>query len=346
MDLNDNEKINKQLEKENRILKKKIERLQEERKTLEKINRNKEEVFKKIIQELQDHQATLEKKSRDLKEAFDDLKMMENKMSSLGGLVAGVAHEINNPIGFLAGNLKPAEDYVRDLLGLISLYQDKFPNPGEEIEEEIEAIDFDFVRKDLLKLLTSMKEGINRIRNISNSLRTFARTDIERLIPFDIHEGIDSTLLILKHRLKANEDRPVIEILKKYDDLPLVKCFPGQLNQVFMNVLANAIDALEESNKGKSYAQIEANPNRITIQTQQEENCVIIRIGDNGKGMFEAVRRRIFEQTFTTKGVGKGTGLGLAIARKIIEEKHGGSLHCTSEPGNGTEFAISLPLEM
>lgn len=344
MEVNENEKTNKQLEKENRILTRKLERLQIERKRLEQINHYKEATFKRIIQELQESQEALENKSKDLEEAFNDLKMMENKMSSLGGLIAGVAHEINNPIGFLAGNLKPAQNYIQDLLNLLELYEAQFPNPGEEIEEEIEAIDLDFMREDLPKLLHSMQEGVKRIRDISTSLRTFARADKEKPIFFDVHKGIDGTLLILKHRLKASENSPAIEVIKKYGDIPLVECFPGQLNQVFMNILANAIDALEELNAEQSYSQIEANPSHITIQTLKEENCAIIRIRDNGKGMSEAVRERIFEQTFTTKGVGKGTGLGLAIAQKIIEEKHGGSLHCISEPGNGTEFVISLPL--
>ncbi|WP_264321547.1 trifunctional serine/threonine-protein kinase/ATP-binding protein/sensor histidine kinase [Zarconia navalis] len=268
--------------------------------------------------------------------------VQSEKMSALGNLVAGVAHEINNPVGFIAGNLQPARDYVQDLFGLIDLYQEKLPNPDEELEEEIAAIDLEFLRSDLPKLIGSMKEGTDRIGHISTSLRTFSRTDKEHKVPFNLHEGLDSTVLILKHRLKANEYRPAIEIVKQYGNLPEVQCFPGQLNQVFMNLIANAIDALDDGNAGRSFEEIAANPNRITISTEATSEEIIIRISDNGVGMPEDIKQRIFEQGFTTKGVGKGTGLGMAIARQIVEEKHGGTISCTSEPGIGTEFAIAL----
>ena len=265
------------------------------------------------------------------------------KMATLGQLVAGIAHEINNPVGFLKGNIGPAQYYIKDLLDLLELYQEICPNPGEKIEKQIEAIELEFLREDLPKLIDSMNLGVERIGQISKSLRTFSRTDTDKKIYFQLHQGIESTLLILKHRLKVKEERPEIKIVKDYGDLPKVRCFPGQLNQVFMNLLANAIDALEESNSGRSFDDIAANPNRILIQTRHIGDRVIVKIADNGTGMPEEVKKRIFEQGFTTKAVGKGTGLGMAIARQIVEAHHGGTLICESELGLGTELAILLP---
>ncbi len=276
------------------------------------------------------------------------LQLVQNeKMSALGNLVAGVAHEINNPVGFIAGNLNPARDYVNDLMGLIDRYQQAYPEPGEALQAEIEAIDLDYIRTDLPKLLESMKLGVQRIRDISTSLRTFSRADKDYKVPFNLHEGIDSTLLILKHRLKASAHRPEIQVCKHYSDLPLVDCFAGQLNQVFMNLLANAIDALEEAlpqkvraDAGTTYAPT------ITICTElSAPNQVRISIADNGTGMTDAVKARVFDHLFTTKAVGKGTGLGLAIARQIVEEKHAGSIHLQSVLGQGTEFVLLLPVK-
>ena len=287
---------------------------------------------------------------RQVQNAFTELQhaqlqlVQSEKMSALGNLVSGVAHEINNPLGFLQGNIRPAQDYVQDLLGLISLYQEDLPEPSDAIKDEIAAIDLDFVREDLPHLIESMNAGVDRIRSISNSLRTFSRTDREHKTVFDIHDGLDSTLLILKHRTKANEYRPQIEIVTRYGPLPEVHCFPGQLNQVFMNILANAIDAFDEDNQGKSYQEIEQKPNQIEIQTAVVGESVQIEIRDNGCGMKPETVQRIFEQGFTTKDVGKGTGLGMAIARQIIEEKHGGAITCTSEMGQGTTFTLALPL--
>jgi len=282
---------------------------------------------------------------KDLQEA--QLQLVQNeKMATLGNLVAGIAHEINNPVGFIGGNVNAAQEYVQDLLYALELYQQKYPSPDAELAEELEELDLDFVAEDFPKLIASMGTGCERIGNISISLRTFSRTDTATKTEFNLHEGIDSTLLILKYRLKANEHRPAIEIVKNYGELPAVKCFPGQLNQVFMNLIANAIDALDESNEGKTFAEIEKAPNRITIATEwvPSENNVMVQITDNGTGMPEEVRAKIFEQGFTTKGVGKGTGLGMAIARQIIEETHGGTLTCTSELGKGTKFAIAIPI--
>ncbi|MDY6937966.1 MAG: AAA family ATPase [Cyanobacteriota bacterium] len=285
----------------------------------------------------------LQKSLLDLKQAQLQLVQSE-KMSALGNLVAGVAHEINNPVGFIGGNLQPARDYVQDLLGLIDLYQEENPDPGEAIEDEIEAIDLDFIREDLPKLLDSMKLGVERIAHISTSLRTFSRADTEYKVSFNVHDGLESTVLILKHRLKANEHRPAIEIVKDYGNIEPIQCFPGQLNQVFTNLIANAIDALEEGNSGRSFEEIAANPDRITIKTEMTPETLLIEIADNGIGMPEEVVRRIFEQGFTTKEVGKGTGLGMAIAREIVENKHSGTISCTSEHRRGTQFAIVLPV--
>ncbi|MBD2360083.1 AAA family ATPase [Anabaena minutissima FACHB-250] len=279
----------------------------------------------------------------DLQQA--QVQMVQNeKMSALGNLVAGVAHEINNPVGCIVGNIGAAQEYVNDLLGVIDLYRDKFPHPGSEIEDELEAIDLEYLREDLPKLIKAMKDGGDRIKAISKSLRTFSRADSDQKQPFNLHDGIDSTLLILRHRLKANEHRPAIEVITDYGKIPHVKCFPGQLNQVFMNILANAIDALDESNQGCSVAEIEANPNRITIQTTVASEQVKIAISDNGNGIPEEVKARIFDHLFTTKGVGKGTGLGLAIAQQIIVEKHGGAIAVNSTLGMGTEFLLTLPI--
>jgi signal transduction histidine kinase len=282
---------------------------------------------------------------QELKEAQLQLVQSE-KMATIGQLVAGIAHEINNPVGFISGNLDYASEYIQDLINPVNLYRETFPKPGAIIEEEIEAIELDYLIKDLPQTINSMKEGTNRIAEISKSMRTFSRSDTAEKVLFNLHDGIDSTLLILKHRLKANENRPEIEVVKNYGSLPEINCYPGQLNQVFMNLIANAIDALEEANSGLSFEEIKKHKNRILIATEidnKKENAVV-RIVDNGPGISEEVKEKIFDNLFTTKKVGKGTGLGLSISRKIVEEKHGGKITCTSEVGKGTEFAIALPL--
>jgi signal transduction histidine kinase len=270
--------------------------------------------------------------------------VQSEKMASLGNLVAGVAHEINNPIGFLNGSINNAKDYTQDLLDYVSLYQQHHPNAALPVLEKAEDIDLEFLNEDLPKLLDSMKGATDRIRGISNSLRTFSRSDTEHKVSANLREGIDSTLLILKYRLKANEYRPAIEVIQDYGDLPTIQCFPGQLNQVFMNILANAIDIFDEMVQGMSFEQLKSHPQQITIRTTRDAKQVQIQISDNGKGMTEDVRARIFDHLFTTKGVGKGTGLGLAIARQIVVEKHGGSLDVKSELDQGTEFSIRLPI--
>lgn len=265
-------------------------------------------------------------------------------MSALGNLVAGVAHEINNPVGCIIGNVDVVQNYINDLFGLIDLYQEELPQPSPIIAEELETIDLEYLRSDLPKLIRAMKDGGDRITSISYSLRTFSRADRDYKVPFDIHEGIDSTILILKHRLKANEQRPAIEVITEYGKLPLIECFSGQLNQVFMNILANAIDAVEESNTGQSFAAIKANFNRITIKTSIEKEGVKIALADNGKRMTQEVKQKIFDHLFTTKAVGKGTGLGLAIAKSIVESTHAGKLSVNSVLGEGTEFIIFIPV--
>ncbi len=270
--------------------------------------------------------------------------LQQEKLSALGQLVAGIGHEINNPLGCIVSNLDPATDYLKDITQLLALYQHYYPQPADPIVEHMENIDLAFALEDFSKLIESMKIASDRIQQISESLRTFARSDTDAQVTADLHDGLENTLLLLKHRLKADNHRPAIEVIKQYGTLPLVKCYLGQLNQVFMNLLANAIDALEDANQGRSFAEIEANPNRITICTIVEENQIKIAIADNALGMPEAVRARIFEAQFTTKGVGKGTGLGLAIAQQIIVEKHGGTISVNSEMGQGSEFVITLPL--
>lgn len=272
--------------------------------------------------------------------------IQSEKMSALGNLVAGVAHEINNPLCFLAGNLKPAQDYINDLLDLLDLYQVELPQPSQSLQATMKEVDLEYLRDDLPKLLASMQGGINRIQHISNSLRTFSRADSDRPVLCNIHEGIDSTLMILKHRLKSNEYRPEIEVIRNYGEIPDIECYAGQLNQVFMNVIVNAIDAIEEVSRRRSSSEVEANPNQITIHTQQKDQRVQIRIQDNGVGMSEEVKQKSFDHLFTTKLVGEGTGLGLAISRQIVVEKHKGTIEVESELGKGTEFIIQIPIQL
>lgn len=277
------------------------------------------------------------------------LKLVQSeKMATLGQLVAGVAHEINNPVGFIDGNINHASAYTQDLLNHLKLYQEKYPQALPEIEDNAEEIDLKYLLEDLPKIITSMKVGTERIKSISTSLRTFSRADTNNLITANLHEGIDSTLLILKHRLKANNFRPAIEVIQKHGDLPEIECYPGQLNQVFMNLIANAIDAIDESINGLDGDKIAANSLQITIITEvlENNNAVAIHIKDNGMGMPEELQEKVFEYLFTTKGINKGTGLGLSISRQIVEEKHQGKLTCISQLGEGTEFIVELPLKV
>jgi len=269
------------------------------------------------------------------------------KMSSLGQMVAGVAHEINNPVSFIYGNISYATQYIRDLLQLVELYQKHYPQPVVEIQQCIDNIDLEFMTEDLLKILSSMKMGADRIREIVLSLRNFSRLDDSVKKLTNLHEGIDNTLLILHNKLRARGEYPEIKIIKDYGQLPLIECYAGQLNQVFMNLLSNSIDALEDAcnQKRRSAAGDDDWKPTISIHTEAlNENSICIRIADNAIGMTEDVRSRLFDPFFTTKPMGKGTGLGLAISYRIVAEKHAGALSCRSTVGEGTEFAIEIPL--
>jgi signal transduction histidine kinase len=272
--------------------------------------------------------------------------VQSEKMSSLGQLVAGVAHEINNPVSFIYGNLVHANGYTNDLLHLIDLYQQHYPNPVPEIQWEIEEIDLEFLMEDLPKLLLSMKVGAERICEIVAALRNFSRVSEADVKAVDLHEGLDSTLMILHNRLKASGKHPEIKVIREYGNLPLVECYVGQLNQVFMNLLVNAVDAIDEQNQRRSLEEVQANPSFIQVRTELiSDRIVEIRISDNGPGMTEDVKARLFDPFFTTKPVGTGTGLGLSISYQIVVEKHGGQLHYYSELGQGTEFVIQIPLK-
>ncbi|MGB7712324.1 MAG: ATP-binding protein [Microcoleus sp.] len=307
---------------------------------------------KQIEATLRDSEARERDKSQQLELTIENLKQTQaqliqsEKISSLGQLVAGVAHEINNPVGFIHGNLIHVQYYADSLLNLVDLYQKYYPNPIAEIETEAEKIDLDFLQDDLPKILSSMRIGTDRIRQIVLSLRNFSRMDESEFKEVNIHEGIDSTLLILQHRLKAGPEHPEIEVIRDYGDLPLVECYPGQLNQVFMNILANAIDALEELNTKRVACSIEKHPCCITIRTSVVDSLLVkIAIEDNGNGIPESIQTQIFNPFFTTKPVGKGTGMGMAISYQIITEKHGGTLSFFSTPEKGTKFEICIPVQ-
>ncbi|MBW4517514.1 MAG: GHKL domain-containing protein [Timaviella obliquedivisa GSE-PSE-MK23-08B] len=262
--------------------------------------------------------------------------IQSEKMSALGSLVAGVAHEINNPVNFITGNITCAHEYTQDLLKLLQLYQEYSPTPPAQVREHEAEIDVNFLAEDLPKVFASMRMGADRVRQIVLSLRNFSRLDEAEVKPVDIHEGIDSTLLILQHRFKVT-GRAEVEIIKKYGDLPLVECYPGQLNQVFMNILSNALDALESQGHQSS---------TIQIMTQRSDsNHVTICIIDNGMGMAQEVQQRIFDPFFTTKPVGKGTGMGMSISYQIIVEKHQGLIWCDSTIGKGTTFSVKIPVK-
>lgn len=312
--------------------------------------------------------AELEATLQELRQTQVQLIQTE-KMSSLGQLVAGIAHEINNPVNFIHGNLPYARQYTQDLLKLVQLYQKYYPSPVPEIQATLQVLDLEFVMEDLTKLLASIQIGTDRIKQIILGLRNFSRMDEAEMKLVDIHEGIDSTLMILQHRIKPRSGQTKIHICKQYGSIRPVECYPGQLNQVFMNILANAIDALDENPKFSSDAQSSVPPSLETkIQTALQRSHhpplpddqsqptiwirtemvgpdqVAITIADNGSGIPESLKHRLFDPFFTTKPIGKGTGLGLSISYQIVKGRHTGSLKCSSVPGLGTKFVITIPV--
>ncbi|WP_293126791.1 response regulator [Microcoleus sp. bin38.metabat.b11b12b14.051] len=297
------------------------------------------------VKEKQQTQENLQKSMHELQQA-QSLLIQSEKMSALGQMVAGIAHEINNPVNFICGNLNYVRDYTEDILKVLDLYQQHYPKPAPEITSTAEAVELEFIKDDLLKMLDSMRVGGDRVRDIILSLRYFSRQEGREMQPINLHEGIDSTLMILQNRLKFKANRPGIEVIKEYDpDLKDIECCGGELNQVFMNILANAIDAIEESSSEKTFEEIQSRPHRIRICTKvSNANTASIKIYDSGPGISEELCDRIFDPFFTTKPAGKGTGIGLSISWHIVTEKHGGSLRCCSTPGQGTEFAIELPI--
>ena len=309
-------------------------------------------ILQAIVRDISDRkavEAAIRQKSAELEQALLQLQKTQlqlvqiEKMSVLGNLVAGVAHEINNPIGCIVGNVSVMQNYVIDLMETLDLYQANFPEPGLTIEQQLDAIDLDYLRQDVPDVMQAIKDSGDRIAAISQSLRTFSRTDGAEKQLFNVCDGLDSTVLILRHRLKANEQRPKIEVVTHYDQLPEINCFPGQLNQVFMNILANAIDAIDELSEGRSFQELAQSPHQITISTRAIESGIQITIADDGPGMPPEVQRRIFDYMFTTKEVGKGTGLGLAIAHQIVVETHGGTIDLQSQVGEGSTFTLTLP---
>ncbi|MEA5576746.1 ATP-binding protein [Anabaena sp. UHCC 0451] len=301
---------------------------------------------------LKQSQIQLTQKAQELEQTLQELQetqtqlIQNEKMSSLGQLVAGVAHEINNPVNFIHGNITPLNEYFQHLLELINLYQTYYPQPIDEIQYYIEDIDLAFILEDTTKIISSLEVGTKRIREIVLSLRNFSRLDEAEMKEVNIHEGIDNTLLILQYRIKGKPHEAEIEVIKDYGDLPLIECYPGQLNQVFMNIISNAIDALEENKKNDNYPELTNSNKEILIQTKVLKNqCIVIHIADNGMGIPEDSRNRIFDPFFTTKPIGKGTGLGLSISYQVITAKHKGNLQCITTPGKGTEFIIKLPIK-
>ena len=312
-----------------------------------------EEALARIRVHLQLHhsQKSLEQRTTELSQALDNLKQAQvhlvhsEKMSSLGQMMAGIAHEINNPVNFIYGNLAPAKEYIQDLINFLELYSEYHPQPHPKIQAWMEKMDVDYLKEDLPKLINSLELGSDRIRRLVLSLRNFSRLDEAECKAVNLHEGIESTLLILQHRLKACVEYPVIQVIKDYGQLPMIECYPSQLNQVFINLLSNAIDALQSSWENRQQTHI-TNPT-ITIHTFAiDDNWVNISINDNGTGISEAVRSQLFDPFFTTKPVGKGTGLGLSISHEIITKKHNGKIDCYSNLDQGTEFVVQIPVQL
>ncbi|MEB3295339.1 MAG: ATP-binding protein [Synechococcales bacterium] len=340
----------KELEKHNRLLQKKLDRSENNRLELENSYESQAKLVNKTIQGLEKSRAEAEGRSQELQKAFHDLQMMQaklvesEKMSALGTLVAGIAHEINNPINFIHANISHAYQYVQDLIEVLHLYQEVYPAPVSTITDRIKELELEFVVDDLFKLLKSMQIGSDRIRDIVLGLRIFSRLDEAEYKVADLHDGLESTLMILQHRFKGDNGHPTISVIKQYGQLPKVLCFAGQLNQVFMNILVNAIDAIEELHNQQKQYKKDCHEGCITINTSATDQWVQIVIGDNGVGMTEEVNQKIFNPFYTTKSVGKGTGMGMSISYQIVVEKHGGKLDCVSQPEEGTKFTIQIPI--
>jgi signal transduction histidine kinase len=304
-----------------------------------------------LSKKLEQKNILLEQKVAEVTQAYDDLEQIQiqliqnEKLSSLGQVVTGIAREIDNPVNFIYGNLLYASKYIEDIIALVNLYQEDYPNPTPRIQREIAKLDLDFVRSDILKLFKSMTLGTERIQEIVKTLRTFSRIDEANLKAVNIHEGIDSAIALLNHRFKSTPKRPSIEVIKEYSELPLIECWAKQLNQVFLNILTNAIDALEEYNQQRSFEEIQQQPNRITICTNMSgEEKVAIRISDNSLGIDEESQAKLFTPFFTTKPIDRNQ-LGLSISHEIIVKKHRGNLYCQSTLGKGTEFIIEIPIK-
>lgn len=273
--------------------------------------------------------------------------IQSEKMSALGQLVAGVGNEISNPVCVISGNLDCIQEYVTNLVEFIGLQQTENPSQSAAIAQKAEEIELNYMIEDLPKLLSSMRQGTARIEEISASLRTLSRGAHPCKIDFSVHECLDSALLLLQHRLKANDQRPAVRVIKRYGYLPLIRCHPGQLNQVFMNLLANALDAFDAAGEGIAYTTIEKSPHVLTLKSHLDEagNQIMISIADNGPGITAETHSKMFEPLYTTKSTTHATGLGLAISKHIIEENHGGQLKCDSEPSSGATFVVTLPIE-
>lgn len=344
----------RQLEKQVRRLTKKLERSEADRKQLEEASEIRERILKGVIGDFEISQAALEHRTQELEATLETLKSLQmklvesEKMSALGILTAGLAHEINNPINFISGNLSYAEQYFRDLIQIVELYQHDYPEPSQAIQQLLQSLDIEFIKTDIKKLLGSMTLGADRISSIVQSFRSFSRLDEAEYKEVNLHDGLESTLVILNQRFQPTLDYPSgIRVIKEYGSLPLIECHPSQLNQVFMNLLTNAIDALHEAYQHRTPEERLDFPSSIWIRSARiGDRALGIEISDNGLGIPEAIGSKIFDPFFTTKPIGQGTGLGLSISHKIITELHGGELTCQPRVGQGTTFRVILPLRL